>query len=222
MQFYNVKEKVFIKTLKRSGIVQLIDVENKECKITYWNDESKIIEGTFKFWQMSKFRKRDEIVFAKIDPDAKIPTKSFENGCYDVYGCFKDDYITIYPNDIMMIPTGIASSFSPKYRIGLRERGSTGSKGLSVRAGQIDSGYRNEWFVAINNTTTKLIIIANEEWIKENGDKNEAHTIYSSEKAIAQAALEIVPNVKVREITFEELKLIPSERGMGKLGSTNK
>ena len=46
--------------------------------------------------------------------------------------------------------------------------------------------------------------------------------VYPYEKAIAQVALEVVPDVKVKEITLEKLISIESERGEGKLGSSNK
>ena len=46
--------------------------------------------------------------------------------------------------------------------------------------------------------------------------------IYPYSKAIAQALVVPVPKVDVEEISYEDLKLIESERGMGALGSSNK
>ena len=172
---------------------------------------------------------KDKILFAKVRPEAIIPSKREEDGCYDIYACFDENVITICPNEIKLIPTGIASSFESKYRAELRERGSSGTKGLSRRAGQIDSGYRGEWLVPINNTTNKYIIIAKEpDVIKAeltkilNIDVDTLFTIYPYSKAIAQFALEYVPDVEVEETTYEELLNIPSERGVGKLGSSGK
>lgn len=161
-------------------------------------------------------KNKDNIYFSKLHSDAKIPTKRIGDGCYDVYACFDEDYIKIAPNEIKLIPTKIASAFSHNYRFAVRERGSSGTKGLSVRAGQIDSGYRGEWFIPINNTTKKPIYITKTNII------NKDITSYPYEKAIAQCALEEVPQVNITEIPYEELLEFESERGTGKLGSSGK
>ena len=183
---------------------------------------------------------KDPIYFAKVKPDAIIPSKREEDGCFDIYACFDEPFICISPGEIKLIPTGIASAFDKKYRADLRERGSTGMKGLSRRSGQIDSGYRNEWFIQINNTTSKPIAIVKDmgmfEKYKEqmsftvwNSDRepettfyNVEHTIYPYTKAICQMALEFVPDVDVNEIPYEELLEMKSERMLGKLGSSEK
>lgn len=161
---------------------------------------------------------KDMIKFARIREGAIIPSKREEDGCYDIYANFDEDYIEIKPNEIKMIPTGIASAFSSKHRIGIRERGSTGIKGMSVRSGQIDSGYRGEWFIPINNTNNKTMLIAK---YPEDFD-SEKFIIHPYKKAIAQAALEFVPDVDVEEVSYDELQNISSERGAGKLGSSGK
>ena len=167
---------------------------------------------------------KNEIYFAKIRINAIIPSKREEDGCYDVYACFDEDYIAIPPSSIKLIPTGVASAFNSKYRVGVRERGSSGTKGLAYRAGQIDSGYRDEWFIPINNTTNKLIVITKLYYLQENPFLSECEDIivYPYNKAICQVALEEVPQVKVKEISYDILKNIPSERGIGKLGSSGK
>ncbi|HZJ99938.1 MAG TPA: hypothetical protein VFC79_08030 [Tissierellaceae bacterium] len=165
-----------------------------------------------------------KIYFAKVNPNAIIPSKREEDGCYDIYACFEGDYISIPPHTIKLIPTGIASAFLSKFRFGIRERGSSGTKGLSYRAGQIDSGYRGEWFVPINNTTGKLIIIAKKEYVEQNKFLSSCKdiTLYEYEKAICQVALEEVPKADIKEIPYEELLKIESERGSGMLGSSEK
>lgn len=45
---------------------------------------------------------------------------------------------------------------------------------------------------------------------------------YPYEKAICQAIVVPVPQNTVEEISVEELQAIPSERGTGALGSSNK
>ena len=46
--------------------------------------------------------------------------------------------------------------------------------------------------------------------------------IYPYTKAICQAVVQIVPVLKEKEITYEELCAIKSERGKGSFGSSNK
>lgn len=162
-----------------------------------------------------------KIYFAKIDTnsDAKIPTKRDEDMAYDIYACFNEDRIIIQPHSTKLIPTGIASAFDKKWGVSLRERGSNGSIGMKVSAGQIDSGYRGEWFVAITNTNSVPISIDKD---VNRVTHAEDFILYPYTKAICQAKLEEVPQVEVEEITYDELKNISSERGTGKLGSSGK
>lgn len=166
------------------------------------------------------------VKFAKVRPDAKIPSKRDEDMAFDIYACFDDDYIVIPPHETKLIPTGIASCCKPKYGFVLRERGSTGSKGIALRAGVIDSGYRNEWFVGLTNTTNKVLFISKlteqETYNKYYGDVMVASFVYPYSKAIAQALIVPVLKVKLEEISYEELQAIPSKRGLGALGSSGK
>lgn len=102
----------------------------------------------------------NDLVFAKVKPNAIIPTKKYEDAGRDVYACFDEDYMVIPAHTTKLIPTGIASAMSPKYEIRLRDRGSNGSKGIHVNAGSIDSGFRGEWFVAWCNTNNKDVILS--------------------------------------------------------------
>lgn len=160
------------------------------------------------------------VKFAKVRPTAEIPTKRVEDVGYDIYADFEEDYMIIPPHETKMIPTGIASACDTDYCFILKERGSTGSKGIAQRCGVIDSGYRNEWFVPITNTTDKTLYIA-----KNTSDinvNNKDSFIYPYGKAIAQALIISVPQVDIEEYTYDELKAIPSQRGNGALGSSGK
>ena len=92
----------------------------------------------------------NDLVFAKVKPNAIIPTKEDENAGYDIYACFDEDYMVIPPHSTKLIPTGIASALSDKYYLQVHERGSTGSKGIKYGAGVIDSSYRGENFICLN------------------------------------------------------------------------
>lgn len=167
------------------------------------------------------------IKFAKVREGAIIPSKELENAGYDIYPCFDEDYIIIQPHETKKIPTGICSAFDTDYVIVLKERGSTGTKGMGQRAGIMDSGYRGEWFVPITNHNNKPIVICEknfdvEEEFSDDGAYGENYIIYPYEKAICQALLLPVPTTVVEEYTYEELQAIPSKRGEGCLGSSGK
>lgn len=193
----------------------------------------------------------NDLVFAKVRPDAIIPTKEKENAGYDIYACFEEDFIIIPAHTTKLIPTGIASAVSDKYYLQVHERGSTGSKGMKYGAGVIDSSYRGEIFVCINNVNSNDIVISkldkkelfdkygetydfgtdikiirygngDFDCIYEEDDEYYELIIYPYSKAIAQLVVHEVPEMNVKEITYEELKLIPSKRGTGALGSSGK
>ena len=175
------------------------------------------------------------IKFAKLHPDAKIPTKRDEDAGYDIYPAFDEDFIQIAPHETVMIPTGLCSAFSSDYVISLKERGSTGTKGIGQRSGVIDSGYRGEWIVPItNHNNWKNIFItklSEDETVKKKVakeypsvkmDYKALSIFYPYDKAICQALLIPVPKSTTEECTVEEIKAISSERGDGRLGSSGK
>ena len=193
--------------------------------------------------------KENELIWAKVKPDAIIPTKRDEDAGYDIYPCFEEDYIIIPSHETKMIPTGIASAFTDDYVAILKERGSTGTKGIAQRSGVIDSGFRSEWKCPITNTNTVDLIISKlsvDELIKKHAIIDEEGCAYIADgnwriyltadeedgedlpiihpygKAFCQTILLPIPKMKTSEITYDELKSIPSERGLGMLGSSLK
>lgn len=168
---------------------------------------------------------KEELIFAKVREGAKIPTKRAEDAGRDLYPCFEDNFIEIKPMCTKLIPTGIATAFSSKYYAQIQERGSTGSKGIKYGAGVIDSGYRGEWFVPITNCNNKSLMIVKNEFLDNLIFKEEfkkRFLVYPYEKAIAQFVMLEVPEFEEKEISYEELQNIKSERGTGALGSSNK
>ncbi len=167
------------------------------------------------------------LFFAKVNPDAVIPTKSDENAGYDVYACSPKGEsgmmkpIMIKPHETVSIPTGIAAAVSKDYYIQVQERGSTGIKGLKYGAGVIDSGYRGEIFIVITNTNHHPMIICDPLDPSVFTYTREDY-IYPINKAIAQLVIHKVPVMEVKEISYDELKNIPSDRGVGALGSSGK
>ena len=167
-----------------------------------------------------------KVYFSKVKEGAKIPSKRDEDAAFDIYACFDEPYIIIDPHETKMIPTGIASACSKNFCFILKERGSTGSKGIAQRCGVIDSGYRGEWFVPVTNTTDCTIAITKKgkelELQKSCLQVGILCKIYPAEKAICQALVVPVPRVVVEEVQFDELNKMTSERGVGALGSSGK
>ena len=161
-----------------------------------------------------------KIYFSKIREGAIIPSKRVEDGAFDIYACFDEAYILIEPNTTKMIPTGLASAFSTDYVAILKERGSTGSKGMGQRAGVVDSGYRGEWFVPITNHNTQPLVIMKSDC--KAFDLFKEAIIYPYEKAISQCIMVEVPKLSIEEISYETLLTFESERGTGSLGSSGK
>ena len=159
------------------------------------------------------------IKFAKVHPDAKIPTKRGGDGCYDLYVCFDEECVIIPPHEVKLVPTGICSTFDSHYRIGFRERGSNTKSTLMVMAGQIDSNFTGDWFVALYNANDVPVGITKtvNEVVK---NRDVIFVPYS--KAVAQFAVEYVPDVEIVEVDVDEIKSLKTERGAGMLGSSNK
>lgn len=143
------------------------------------------------------------IKFATLVNTATIPTGREEDLGVDFYYRDKSTYIvTLPPHEVVKLSTGVIMAMDKDYGMILKERSSLGSKGIAVRAGVIDSGYRGEVIVCLENTTD---------------------TPYNLDvtNAIAQGVL--IPNPKkvIEEYDIEEINAIGSERGVGGFGSTN-
>ncbi|QIW89814.1 dUTPase [Bacillus phage Izhevsk] len=175
-----------------------------------------------------------EVFFARVHPDAVVPTKRDEDAGYDLYACvepkevsnWKDEdateqaYVIHCPaNKTTLVPTGLAFALPKTHYLNAKhERGSTGKISLSVLAGVVDSGYRGEVFIAITPLHKDVIITSQ---VKETLDLDDK-IYYPYSKAIAQATVDLVPKTKLTELTLEELQKIESKRGTTKLGQSGK
>lgn len=143
------------------------------------------------------------IKFAKLVDSATIPNGRDEDLGIDFYHYDKRMLtVTLKPHIVYQLPTGIVMAMDEGYGMILKERSSLGSKGIALRAGVIDSGYRGEVIICLENTTDNDINI-------------------DLTKAIAQGVL--IPNPKkvIEEYKIDEIMAIDSERGVGGFGSTN-
>ena len=156
---------------------------------------------------------------------AIIPSKRTCDSGYDFYALFEKDFVLLDPQEMIIFNTGIAAEFPENWTMIIKERGSTGTKCISVRAGIFDSNYRGEYLFPINNTGNKPVIFAKEidgldleVFLEENGLEKTKVIIYPQNKAIVQGLLVYTPHVEVEVV--EELS--ESIRGEGRLGSSGK
>ena len=185
-----------------------------------------IYEASYGRELLSKERKKlmykveeNELLFAKTKENAIIPSKRDEDGCYDIYACFDEDEVEIKPFTNKLIDSGIATAFDKRWRLAIRERGSNSKSGLITMSGQVDSGYRGSIFVSLYNANSVPVIISKNVDVLE---KTDDYIKVPYSKAIAQFAMEEVPVLEEKEIDYEILKTIASERGVGALGSSGK
>jgi dUTP pyrophosphatase len=165
---------------------------------------------------------KDIVYFAKVKPDAIIPSKTEGNAGRDVYACFDEDNMVIQPHETKLIPLGIASICSPDYYFQFFGRGSTGVKGIGQGAGVVDSSFRGEWQLALTNHNNKPLLITketNEDTLKI---LSEDYVVYPYSKAIVQFVVLPVPRITVNEITYDELIEHKTDRMFSMLGSSGK
>ncbi len=173
--------------------------------------------------------KGNELYFAKIRESAIIPSKKLEDAGYDLYSNFEEDYFVIEAGQTRATPSGIAIAFSSKYYIQVEERGSTGKIGVKKSSGVFDSGYRGEYFIMLYNTNNKPFVITKladetpDEFVVDGKTyKKDECVMYPYSKAICQLVVQEIPVMEEKEISYEELQAIASERGAGKFGSSGK
>ena len=141
------------------------------------------------------------IEFAKLDPDAIIPTKGSPQAAgWDLYAL---EETTVRRNASSMIKTGLAIAIPNGWEGQIRCRSSLGKKGMIMPngIGTIDSDYRGE-----------LMVLAT--WIGE-GDE----FIIDKGERVAQLLFSRVPKVNFVERKFEELgNTVRGEGGFGSSG----
>lgn len=164
-----------------------------------------------------------KLYWAKVKENAIIPTKREEDAGYDLYPCFEEEYLEILPLHTKLVPLGVASAFDSDYVMLLKERGSTGTKGMAQRAGVIDSGYRGEYMAPVTNVNDKPLCIVKKEVLETwDEDQKEKYILYPYEKAVCQGVLLQMPQLESETLSYDELKKIASLRNDGRLGSSGK
>ena len=241
-RYYSEGEIIWVISEKREGKVLNINKEDLEVTVQV---KDKVL--TLKVWEIDKIKykakekletkkkknkKLPTVYFAKVRPDAIIPSKRDEDAGYDIYANLETTMVTaedgtetegkaifLPKNRTTLVPTGIAMAMPKTHFFNTkRERGSTGKISMSVLSGVIDSGYRGEVFIALTPLYKDILITTEVTEVQE----FENGILYPYSKAICQGTVELVPQVNIEEITFEELQNIESERKASKLGESGK
>lgn len=137
-----------------------------------------------------------------INDKAIMPTKREEDAGFDIYTTEADTILK--PGETKFFGTGLRSAFPKEFWIEIKERGSTGAVGLSVRSGVIDSGYRGEWKVMLTNVNNYPVEFSHSvdkvTYIYSKVFKKKVKkVIYPLKKAIAQAVVIPVPDVVCKQ-----------------------
>lgn len=168
------------------------------------------------------------LYFAKVKPDAIIPSQETGSAGYDFYahiegieseheGVVREQLLE--KNKVNFVGTGVASAMSDEFCLNFKnERSSFAKNGATVLAGLIDSNYRGEIKLMVLPLVKDILITDRVEETEEYEDI----ILIPMNKAIAQATLQYVPIVEVKEIPYSGLSNIKSERGLGGWGSTGK
>lgn len=129
----------------------------------------------------------------KLNNNAKLPNKThMSDAGIDL---FANENVVLYPENTLLVSTGIAMEIPEGYCGIIKDRSSMGAKGVFTLGGVIDSSYRGE---------IKIIMGTKDTYVVNRGDK------------IAQMLLVPVPSVEIVEVE----SLSETERGSGGFGST--
>ena len=159
------------------------------------------------------------IKFAKLRPDAVIPTKRKEDSDYDLYACFDGEELVIPPFSTSFIPTGLISAFDSELGVKFEERGSNAKWCGIVQAGVVDSGYRGEWLVAMYNGNSVPVHITR---AVSSVERREDAVLVPYSKAVCQFHVRRIEDTEIQTVSCDEVLAVASERGAGRLGSSGK
>jgi deoxyuridine 5'-triphosphate nucleotidohydrolase len=146
-----------------------------------------------------------ELGVKKLDPNAKLPVKAHPTDL--AYDLFALEDVTLAPNCVTKVRTGIACKFPMGYGAVIKDRSSVATKQeLFTVAGVIDNGYTGEISVAFYNPSVEANPVYANRYFKA-GDK------------IAQMILTPVVTVSVYEIEGDMPVTDRGDKGYGSTGT---
>lgn len=168
-RFYKVKEHIWIKSLKKKGVVQAIDIPNLQADVTYFLNNGELVRDSFKFMDIDKLRtgvkeneKKELTILIKYFDEEMPEIEKIEKGDWiDLRSAVDVDMVK---GEHKLIPLGVAMSLPFGYEGHLLPRGSTLKNFgilLANSTGIIDETYRgndDQWFfsaLAMRDTSIK-------------------------------------------------------------------
>ncbi len=127
MAYFRVDEKVFIPELKTSGIIKIINPDEKEAIVSYFarkDNQGKPIfeEKAFKFWNISKFKKPLEIKIKYFD-ETLLKIEKIKIGSWVDLRAAED--VTLKQFEFKLISLGVAMELPRGYEANVVPRSST-------------------------------------------------------------------------------------------------
>lgn len=158
----------------------------------------------------------------KLHKDAVLPKYAHKGDSgFDLYAV---EDIIIYPNETKKIPIGLAFDIPEGYEMQIRPRsGVTSKTKLRVQLGTVDSGYKGEVMVMVDNIanpfsyddSSGLLLAIDGTVVDTNFHVNNAYLIQKGDR-IAQGIIAPVIAAEIEETD----DVGTSERGAGGFGST--
>lgn len=242
-RFYKVGETVWVIGEKKEGRVKSINKDTLEVTVTI--KEGKVIEeSVLKMWEIdklkykakeqlvnskSKSKKLNKVTYLASVKGGVIPTKDEENAGRDCYARLEPvvrdgkEVYELYIKQLTLakIPLGFASYLNKEDLLSLKhERSSIGSTGLINVSGLIDSTYQGEVILQVVPLVCDVVISSE---VEEKYFDEKLNTYFVPyHKAIAQAVIMKQSEAKDVHLPYDELLAMPSKRGTGGWGSTNK
>jgi dUTP pyrophosphatase len=166
MAYFRVDEKVFIPEFKTSGIIKVINPEEKEAIVSYFigkdeNGKPQFKEVNIKFWNISKFRKPLEIKIKYFDETLPKVEKISIGSWIDLRSA---ENITLKQFEFKLIPLGVAMELPKGYEANVVPRSSTYKNFGIIQTNSfavIDPDYcgnNDQWFmpvIALKDTEIK-------------------------------------------------------------------
>ena len=152
-----------------------------------------------------------KLTWAKFSSTAKVPTKRLEDAGYDIYCDYESlglsEIYVLQPHETKRFDSNIGVVIPTGYVGIVKERSSTGKLTTYVGSGVIDSGYRYGIGVFFSNASDEPIQLNLKNAIAQ-------MVVFKCEHCNGSYVVETTPQ--------EFAELYPSDRGLGREGSTNK
>lgn len=172
--------------------------ENKEANITEL-EKTEPMSNVLNSIKESIKRKSDDVLTSSnitVKHTGKLTKKNNNDACYDLH-CIEN--ITIKPNEICLVPTGVQLELPNNIAATVRPRSGLMSKGILVGIGTIDPDYIGEIKVVVTNTTKYPIG-------------------FQKDDRIAQLYFHEVLNIALEEVKEITKKTTRADNGFGSTG----